>query len=51
MKITGPQTTRIFRNETTVEDCNPLDEGVRDEKVYVSGIGTAKDETAVLISF
>jgi len=34
-----------------VEDCNPLDKGVRDEKVYVSGIGTAKDENAVLISF
>ena len=41
----------IFDDTLTVEDCNPLDKSAKDDKVYVSGIGTAKDETAVLISF
>jgi len=34
-----------------VEDCNPLEDGLIDLKVYVSGIGTALDETAELTSF
>ena len=42
----------VFDNTLTVEDCNPLDdEGAIDEKVYVSGIGIAKDEAAELVSF
>ncbi len=41
----------VFDDTLTVEDCNPLEGGKKDEKVYVSGIGTAKDETAELISF
>lgn len=41
----------VFDDTLTVEDCNPLDEGVTDEKVYVSGIGIAKDEIAELVSF
>lgn len=41
----------VFDNTLNVEDCNPLDEGARDEKVYVSGIGIAKDEVAELVSF
>ncbi len=42
----------VFDDTLTVEDCNPLDnEGTIDEKVYVSGIGIAKDEVAELVSF
>lgn len=41
----------VFNDTLTVEDCNPLEEGAKDEKVYVSGIGIAKDEAAELISF
>lgn len=41
----------VFDDTLSVEDCNPLEEGARDEKVYVSGIGIALDEAAELISF
>jgi len=41
----------VFDNTLNVEDCNPLEEDARDEKVYVSGIGIAKDEAAELVSF
>lgn len=42
----------VFDDTLTVEDCNPLDDkGAIDEKVYVSGIGIAKDEAAELVSF
>ena len=42
----------IFDDTVSTEDCNPLgDPGSIDEKVYVSGIGLAIDEDAVLVSF
>jgi len=41
----------VFDNTLNVEDCNPLEVDARDEKVYVSGIGIAKDEAAELVSF
>ena len=41
----------VFDDTLTVEDCNPLENGKIDVKVYASGIGTALDETAELISF
>lgn len=41
----------VFNDTLTVLDCNPLENGKLDQKVYVSGIGTALDETAELISF
>ena len=40
-----------FENTLNATDCDPLDDGSSDEKVYVSGIGLALDETAELISF
>ncbi len=41
----------VFDDTLNVEDCNPLDKSAKDEKVYVSGIGIAKDEAAELVSF
>lgn len=41
----------MFDDTILVEDCNPLEEGARDEKVYVNGIGLAVDEAAELVSF
>src|SRR3972149_2046028 len=40
-----------FVNTLTIEDCNPLEGGARDEKVYVEGIGIAIDKDEELISF
>jgi len=40
-----------FVNTLTTEDCNPLEGGARDEKVYVEGIGIAIDKDEELISF
>ena len=40
-----------FDDTVTMEDCNPLEDGVTDEKVYVRGIGLAIDEVLELISF
>ena len=41
-----------FQDTMTVEDCDPLDEEITlEEKVYISGIGLALDETIELISF
>jgi hypothetical protein len=41
----------IFDHTLTMEDCNPLEDGAKDQKVYVRGIGLAIDEAAELISF
>lgn len=40
-----------FNDTLTTEDCNPLEDGATDEKVYIRGIGLAIDEVAELISF
>lgn len=40
-----------FGDTLTTEDCNPLEGGARDLKVYVRGIGLAIDEDAELVSF
>lgn len=40
-----------FNDTLTTEDCNPLEDGAIDEKVYIQGIGLAIDEDAELISF
>lgn len=40
-----------FEDTLTAEDCNPLEEGATDEKVFVRGIGLAIDEDAELVSF
>lgn len=40
-----------FDDTLTTEDCNPLEGGAKDNKVYVRGIGLAIDEDAELISF
>ncbi|MEW6146215.1 MAG: hypothetical protein AB1598_14475 [Thermodesulfobacteriota bacterium] len=41
----------MFSDTLTTEDCNPLEDGATDLKVYVDGIGLAIDEFAELISF
>ncbi len=41
----------IFDDTLTMEDCNPLEDGSTDKKVYVRGIGLAMDEDLELISF
>jgi hypothetical protein len=41
----------IFNNTLRTEDCNPLENGATDEKVYVRGIGLTIDEVAELVSF
>lgn len=41
----------VFDNTLSVEDCNPLEDGMLDTKIYASGIGTIIDETAELTSF
>ena len=41
----------IFDDTLTTEDCNPLEDGSTDEKVYVRGIGLVIDEAVELISF
>lgn len=41
----------MFEDTIFVEDCNPLEEGATDEKVYVNGIGLSIDEEAELVSF
>ena len=41
----------IFDDTLTTEDCNPLDGGSRDDKVYVFGIGLAIDDVVELIDF
>ncbi len=41
----------VFDDTLTVEDCNPLEDGLIDMKVYASGIGTIIDETAELTFF
>jgi hypothetical protein len=41
----------MFSDTLTTEDCNPLEDGATDLKVYVDGIGLAIDESAELISF
>jgi len=38
-----------FEDTLTAEDCNPLEEGARDIKVFVRDIGLAIDEDAELI--
>lgn len=40
-----------FSDTLTTLDCNPLDKGSMDEKVYVEDIGLAIDEDAELVSF
>ncbi len=40
-----------FSNTVSTEDCNPLDPTHLDDKVYVSGIGLAKDAEAELVEF
>lgn len=40
-----------FDDTLTAEDCNPLEGGAKDEKVYVRGIGLAIDDVVELISF
>lgn len=40
----------VYDDTVTTEDCNPFD-GSMDDKVYISGIGLAKDEDAELVSF
>jgi hypothetical protein len=40
-----------FDDTLTTEECNPLEGGARDLKVYVRGIGLAIDEDAELVSF
>lgn len=40
-----------FTDTLRTEDCNPLEEGSIDEKVYFSGIGLGIDEDAELVSF
>ena len=40
-----------FDDTLTMEDCDPLEDGSTDEKVYVRGIGLAIDEAVELISF
>lgn len=44
--ITVPAGT--FSDTLTTEDCNPLEDGATDEKVYVRGIGLAIDDAAEL---
>jgi len=44
--ITVPAGT--FSDTLTTEDCNPLEDGARDQKVYIRGIGLAIDEDAEL---
>jgi hypothetical protein len=41
----------IFNDTLTTEDCNPLDGGTRDRKVYVRDIGLAIDEDVELTEF
>ena len=41
----------MFSDTLTALDCNPLEDGEVDEKVYVGGIGLAIDEDAELVSF
>jgi hypothetical protein len=40
-----------FSDTLTTLDCNPMEGGAIDEKVYVDGIGLAIDEDAELVSF
>jgi len=40
-----------FEDTLTMEDCNPLEGGESDEKVYARGIGLVIDEAAELISY
>lgn len=40
-----------FSDTVTMEDCNPLDDASKDEKVYVRDIGLAIDEAVELISY
>ena len=40
-----------FSDTLTTLDCNPMENGAIDEKVYVDGIGLAIDEDAELVSF
>ncbi len=44
--ITVPAGT--FSDTLTTEDCNPLEDGATDEKVYIRGIGLAIDDAAEL---
>ncbi|MCH8029470.1 MAG: hypothetical protein IH874_06020 [Candidatus Dadabacteria bacterium] len=41
----------MFDDTLTTEDCNPLEDGATDEKVFVRGIGLAIDEDAELTEF
>ena len=47
--ITVPVGT--FSDTLTTLDCNPMENGAIDEKVYIRGIGLAIDEDAELVSF
>jgi len=40
-----------FSDTLTTLDCNPMENGAIDEKVYVDGIGLSIDEDAELVSF
>jgi hypothetical protein len=40
-----------FSDTVTMEDCNPLDDASKDEKVYVRDIGLAIDEAVELIYY
>lgn len=40
-----------FTDTLSATDCDPLDDGSSDDKIYVDGIGLALDATAELISF
>ena len=40
-----------FSDTLTTLDCNPMENGAIDEKVYIRGIGLAIDEDAELVSF
>ena len=40
-----------FTDTLSITDCDPLEDGSSDDKIYVNGIGLALDATAEIISF
>jgi len=40
-----------FTDTLSITDCDPLEDGASDDKIYVDGIGLALDATAEIISF
>ena len=41
----------VFFDTLATLDCSPLDRGARDTKVYVRGMGIARDEDLFLVEF